>query len=202
MVMKIDLSKAYNMVDWGLLRMILYKIGLGRASVNWIMGCVTNTSMAIIINVKKSSFFKPGRGLRQGCALSPLLFILVMDSLSLKINNEVILGNIKGIKLSHCREISHNFFVDDVMPFGMLIRLVWKNYHEIFQRFEKASRMMANIGKSCVFYEEEWRVLAIDIASMFNLCTALLSMAFKYMGFHMKTNNYRSKDWEWLVVKV
>lgn len=103
MVMKIDLSKAYNMVDWGLLRMILFKVGLDRASVNWTMGCVTNTSMTIIINGVASRFFKPRKGLIQGCVLSPLLFILVMDSLSLKIKSVVRRGYINGIKLSHSR---------------------------------------------------------------------------------------------------
>lgn len=64
MVMKIDLSKAYD---------------------------------------KASRFFKPRKGLIQGCVLSPLLFILVMDSLSLKIKNVVRRGYINGIKLSHSR---------------------------------------------------------------------------------------------------
>lgn len=67
--------------------MVLFKIGLDRGLVNWIMGCVTNTSMVVIINGVASNFFRPGRGLRQGCALSPLLFILIMDILSSKIRN-------------------------------------------------------------------------------------------------------------------
>lgn len=111
MVMKIDLCKAYDRVDWRLLRMILFKIGLDRVSVNWIMGFVTNTSMDVIINGVASDFFRPGRGLRQGCALSPLLFILVMDILSCNIGIVVSNGLIKGIKLSYSREISHNLFV-------------------------------------------------------------------------------------------
>lgn len=102
-MLRLDLSKAYDRVDWGLLRLILSKIGLDKASVKWIMGCVNNTMMAIIINGMASSFFKPGCGLRQGCALSPLLFILVMDTLSTKINKAVRGGNFRGIKLSHIR---------------------------------------------------------------------------------------------------
>ena len=64
MVLKLDLSKAYDRVDWGLLRLILLNIRLDRASVKWIMGCVNSTMMAIIINGVATSFFKPGFRLR------------------------------------------------------------------------------------------------------------------------------------------
>lgn len=63
--MKIDLSKVFDRVEWGFLRTILYKIGLARESVNWIMGCVSDSFMAVIINEKASNFFKPGQGLRR-----------------------------------------------------------------------------------------------------------------------------------------
>lgn len=84
----------------------------------------------------------------------------------------------------------------------MLNRTVWKSFQEIFLKFGKAYGMMENNGKSCIYYEEEGRYFSIDIASSFNFCTAPLSLGFKYLGFQMKSNNYKIKDWEWLVEKV
>lgn len=63
-VLKIDLNKAYDRVDWDFMRMVLHKIGLGREAVAWIMRCIRNTSLAVLINGSASKFFNPGRGLR------------------------------------------------------------------------------------------------------------------------------------------
>ena len=61
-VMKIDLNKAYDRVDWTFLKMVLFKIGLDRDVVDWIMGCITHTSLDVLINGTTSRFFHPGRG--------------------------------------------------------------------------------------------------------------------------------------------
>lgn len=84
-ILKIYLKKAHDCLDWEFLRCLLIKIGLNNQCANWIMACVENVNYAIVINGIPSSFFSATRGLRRGCSLSPLLFILVMDSLSLHI---------------------------------------------------------------------------------------------------------------------
>lgn len=187
LVMQIDLSKAYDRVDWGLLRLILYKIGLDRDLVNWIMGCVCNTSMAIIINGVATVFFKPGRGLRQGCAPSPLLFILIMDSLSNKINLAVSRGIIRGDCISYLKEISHNFFVDDVLLFGMLIKEVWQTFHYIFSKFCMASGMEANYGKSCIYHGEDGKDLSAYVGTLFNFGTNTFISRLQIFGFSYET---------------
>jgi hypothetical protein len=50
---------------------------------NWIMSCVNTTSFAVLVNGGPTSFFEAGEGFKQGFPLSPLLFILVMEGLSL-----------------------------------------------------------------------------------------------------------------------
>lgn len=62
LVLKVDFIKAYDRVDWEFLRMILYNIWMDRNIFEWIMGCVSKTSMAVLINGFSSRFFKPGKG--------------------------------------------------------------------------------------------------------------------------------------------
>lgn len=84
--MKIDLNWGYHYVDWEFLTMILYKIIFLHRHVQWIMACILTTSMVVLINGEPTKFFKVHRGLREGCTLSPLLFILVMNTFNRGIN--------------------------------------------------------------------------------------------------------------------
>ena len=49
---------------------------------DWIMECVTSAKFVVLINGKPTNFFKSTRGVRQGCLLSPLLFLLGVEGLS------------------------------------------------------------------------------------------------------------------------
>ena len=78
MVLKLDLEKSFDKVNWTYLRLILLQIGVPLEGVNWIMGCVSTVKFAIMVNGTPSSFFTAMHGIRKGCPLSPLLFILVI----------------------------------------------------------------------------------------------------------------------------
>ena len=80
-ILKIDLSKAYDKVSWTYIHMLLIHLGFGIAFVRWILCCVTTVSFSVLINGAASSFFHVERGPRQGCPLSPLLFLLVTEGL-------------------------------------------------------------------------------------------------------------------------
>lgn len=82
LVFKIDFEKAYNHVNWSLLRQVLEKKGFGQRWINWIMGCVSSANFSILVNGKLLGRFGASRGLRQGDLLSPFLFTLVVDGLS------------------------------------------------------------------------------------------------------------------------
>jgi len=75
LVLKLDLQKAYDCINWDLFPLLLLQIGMGNNMTNWIMSCVVSTSYVVLINGEATYFFKSGRGLREGCPLSPFLFI-------------------------------------------------------------------------------------------------------------------------------
>jgi hypothetical protein len=81
-VVKIDLSKAFDQVNWLYLRMFLIHLGFVLDFTNWVMGCMTSVSFSILLNCSSSSFFQAERGLHQGFPLSPLLILLVAEGLS------------------------------------------------------------------------------------------------------------------------
>jgi hypothetical protein len=71
-VIKIDLSKAFDRVNWLYIRMLLIHLGFRLVFVNWIMACLNSVSFSILLNGSATAFFQAERGIRQGCPLSPL----------------------------------------------------------------------------------------------------------------------------------
>ena len=62
-VLKLDLSKAFDRVDWTYVRLILIQIGIPLLTVNWIMGCLSSVNFAVLINGTPSTFFTASRGI-------------------------------------------------------------------------------------------------------------------------------------------
>ncbi|GJW73196.1 putative reverse transcriptase domain, reverse transcriptase zinc-binding domain protein [Tanacetum coccineum] len=86
---KVDIQKAYDMVDWGFMKSILIGFGFHPRMIGWIMECVTTTSFSISINGTLHGYFKGKQGMRQGDPISPYLFTLVMEILTLMLNSRV-----------------------------------------------------------------------------------------------------------------
>ena len=121
---------------------------------NWILGCISSTNFVVLVNGSPSSFFPATHGIRQGCPLSPLLFILVIEGLSLLIEDANRNGKIKGIKISSQLFLTHLLFVDDVILFGLGSFEEWMAFKVILDTFCEASGMCININKSCFLHND------------------------------------------------
>eukprot|EP00253_Pinus_taeda_P026386 PITA_26386 len=147
-VVKIDLSKAYDRISWTYHKMLLTHLGFKIDFINWIMGCITSVNFVVLINGVSSPFFKGQRGLRQGCHLSPLLFLLVAEGLSQLILKAKREGTVKGLEVAVNLFISHLLFVDEILLFSNGNMTEIKELKNILELFMKATGMQVNYRKS------------------------------------------------------
>jgi hypothetical protein len=82
LLLKLDLEKAYDHVNWEFLLHLLQKCGFGEKWRDWIGFCISSVRYSILVNGELAGFFSSYRGIRQGDPLSPLLFVIIMEALS------------------------------------------------------------------------------------------------------------------------
>ncbi|KAL6141300.1 hypothetical protein ACLB2K_059590 [Fragaria x ananassa] len=119
MAWNVDLSKAYDKLNWNFIEQVLNEVKLPTNFVKIIMSCVSTASYPIIVNGELSNSFSGSIGIRKGDPLSPYLFVLCMEKLSHSIQTAVERGHWKPIQSFHsCPHISHLFLADDLILFS------------------------------------------------------------------------------------
>jgi len=147
-VLKIDLSKAYDRVSWLYILLLLTHLGFDVPFINWVMNCLSTASFAVLINASASLLFTSERGLRKGCPLSPLLFLLVAEGLNRAISHAKSASTFSRIKISPALFLTNLLFVEDVLIFSGGSRREVKVLRNILSLFSKATRMQINDTKS------------------------------------------------------
>jgi hypothetical protein len=115
----------------------------------WIMVCITSVNTVVLVNEVPNDFFKIHRGLCQGCPVSPLLIILLVECLSSLEIQAVNTWSFQGLKVVARTFISHLFFVDDVLIFGASKFDDWLTFKTILTNFYFSFGMVVNYQKSC-----------------------------------------------------
>ncbi|XP_039066509.1 uncharacterized protein LOC120212171 [Hibiscus syriacus] len=107
--LKVDLQKAFDSLNWDFISSILRAIGLPPIFTKWIETCFKEARYSISFNGSLIGYFKGQRGIRQGDPLSPILFVIAMNTLSKILNLAAARGNLDSI--AEVTSVLNHFYV-------------------------------------------------------------------------------------------
>lgn len=110
LIMAVDMFKAFDSVSHSAIEKILEAYNFGENFIKMVMICYKDIRSAVMNNNRWDSWINIKSGTRQGCNLSPKIFLLIIQILNMKIaQNE----NIKGITIG-TNEIKSGLCADDI----------------------------------------------------------------------------------------
>ncbi|XP_022869151.1 uncharacterized protein LOC111388627 [Olea europaea var. sylvestris] len=118
-MIKVDMAKAYDRVEWHFLLHVLSSFGFPMMFCKLIEQCISTPWFSVMMNGTMQGFFKSTRALRQGDPLSPYLFIIIQEVLTRLLKRGFEEGQIGCF--SHPRgttAITHLMYADDLIIFA------------------------------------------------------------------------------------
>ncbi|XP_031125131.1 uncharacterized protein LOC116027569 [Ipomoea triloba] len=155
MAIKLDFEKTYDRLSWSFIESTLQEADFDQNWITLIMYCIRTPSMSINWNGERLQHFRPERGIRQGDAMSPAIFVLCLEKLSQMISLKVDFGEWKGLRLvPSCPTLSHLCFANDTVLFTEASLEQVDIVKDCLLQFCDASGQRINFAKSQVFFSK------------------------------------------------
>ncbi|XP_062075488.1 uncharacterized protein LOC133779554 [Humulus lupulus] len=199
-VMKIDLSKVYDTIDWQFLEDILNAYCFPSRFIPWVMIYLKGTSYTIFMNGRLQGSFIGRKGLRQGDPISPLLFVLVMEYLTRLL---IQVSYRKDFRFHpNCKKLKLVClcFADDLVLFCKGASSSVKIIKECFTSFSLASGLTANMAKSQVYGGGLTEEDSKNIVTRLQFAEG--SFPLKYLGVPLRPTKWKAGDCALIIKKI
>ena len=151
-VLSLDWSKAYDRVDHDFLYAAMSKLGFSESFIQIIKLFSSNMKSVLQINGILSDTFDIGRGIRQGCPLSMILYVLFKEALYCNIKSNI---SIKGPRLPNDKCLKILGYADDTTLF-LKDNLSILEIMRVINKFEKATGAILNKDKTKIYGMGTW----------------------------------------------
>ena len=202
MAVKLDMSKAYDRVEWSYLEAIMRRLGFHEKWIELMMMCVSTVSYLVLINGEPKGKIVPLRGLRQGDPISPYLFLLCAEGLSAMLKKEVRDGKIKGVAVSRgAPSILHLLFGDDSIIFCRASMLECDRVMKVLEDYERVSGQKLNKEKTSLYFSKNTRRdVQVQVKQKFG--AEIVRRHEKYLGLPPLVGRGKRKAFNWIKDQV
>jgi hypothetical protein len=185
-LINIDFEKAFDTLEWDHMLKSLEYLNFPEKTIKWIKTIYTNIETCIINNGFTTEYLKPERGVRQGCPLSPYLFIITME-----VFNRWIRKKMEGYELRDNRNNTYliNQFADDT---SFAVKAEYNAIHQLFAKLKQYSSMSGlklNLDKTEIILMGETSEMDIP-----NRYRKNIKEETKYLGAVLNTNNRKTTE--------
>jgi hypothetical protein len=155
MALKLDMSKAYDRVEWNYLEAVMRKLGFAERWILLMMTCIKTVTYSVLVHGKPYGKITPTRGIRQGDPLSPYFFILCAEGLSSLLQRAEANRWITGLPITRGGiRINHLLFADDSLLFCKANIFEWGRIQQLLDVYERASGQKLNKEKTSIFFSK------------------------------------------------
>jgi len=201
--LKLDMSKAYNRVEWCFLEEVMRNLVFNDRWIALMMVCVKTDSYSVLVNGEPKELIIPTRGIHQGNPLSPFLFLLCIEGLNNLILKATSEGSIHGLALSRrSPKLIHLLFADDRLLFYRSNRYECQKVLDLLASYESMFGQQINRGKTSIFFSKSTTpAMRIEIKEALGVPEIL--QYDKYLGMpslvgkHKKASFYYIKERVW-----
>lgn len=197
---KFDISKAFDTVKWSFIISVLKAMGLPSQFTNWIRLCISTAAFSVSVNGSLEGYFTSARGIRQGCSLSPYLYVILNNVLSKLLNEAAERGDFAYHP--QCKEVklTHLSFADDILVFTNGTAESLMGIMGTMKRFATMSGLHINATKSSIFVSGSNTSDLINAAEILRIKVGTLPI--RYLGMPLTTKSLTSHDYEPLIDKI
>lgn len=132
---------------------VLERMHFGPVFRSWVALLYSDIFSRVLVNGFTGELFRVTRGVRQGCPLSPLLYILVAETLSSALRKD---PHIDGFKLMNGQRVKLCQYADDTSILVQSDQALLSVF-SLFSRYEHASGAKLNVSKSHGLLLGSWR---------------------------------------------
>ncbi|KAM0847375.1 hypothetical protein ACQ4PT_055055 [Festuca glaucescens] len=153
--LKLDMSKAYDRVEWSFLEQMMRKLGFSDRWVALIMKCCTSVKYRFKLNGSLTEEVTPSRGIRQGDPISPYLFLICGEAFSCLLNAAEADGHLSGVRVAdNAPSFNHLLFADDSLILLTVTEESASQLKNILELYECCSGQTVNIDKSGIVFRK------------------------------------------------
>ena len=84
----LDFKKAFDSIEWNFIFKTLETLGFDLPLLQWVRTFYNNIQCCVVNNGHATPFFELERGVRQGCPLSGILFVIAVEILANSLRND------------------------------------------------------------------------------------------------------------------